>query len=251
MQANHFKKGAVKRAYLLDGFYYGNTPPLFIAIEKSLGRGIWKTIIFFLSFSIIMDIGSILKYVVILFPISEVALLMFKRSKERSSAKGDRGSLRLLWFTVIASIGLTIFLQWYPLAAFQLSRSIIRVIALCLLIGGFIIRWISIISLGKYFTVNVAIQEEHILFVRGMYKYVRHPSYTGLLIEFIGLAVYFGTWVNLIIIVIPITGAMIYRIRCEEIVLVEKFGKQYKEYMAHTKSLIPRIVWVSKYAVVA
>ena len=97
-------------------------------------------------------------------------------------------------------------------------------------------------SLGKFFTVDVAIQEEHILVVRGLYKYVRHPSYAGLLVEFIGLALYFGSWVSLMVIVIPLAGAILYRIRCEETVLREKFGKQYEEYMAHTKALIPGIV---------
>jgi protein-S-isoprenylcysteine O-methyltransferase Ste14 len=189
-----------------------------------------------------MDVGSLLKYVVIIFPLSEITLLVFKRSKERSSSKRDRGSLRLLWLTIIASISLTVVLQWYPSAAFQLPRSISSAFAFCFLTGGLIIRWLSIISLGKFFTVDVAIQEEHILVLRGLYKYIRHPSYTGLLTEFIGLAVYFGTWVSLIIIVVPITSAIVYRIRCEEIVLLEKFGKHYEEYMTHTKSLIPGIV---------
>lgn len=189
-----------------------------------------------------MDITSILTYVVILFPCSEIALLVFKRSKERSSTKGDRGSLRLLWSTIAFSICLTILLQWSPAAVIQLPKSIINAIALCLLIGGLIIRWLAIISLGKYFTVDVAIQKGHILVHRGMYKYVRHPSYTGLLIEFTGLAVYFGTWVSVILIVVPITSAIIYRIRCEEILLRAAFGKQYEEYMVHTKSLIPGVV---------
>ena len=189
-----------------------------------------------------MDVGSLLKYVVIIFPLSEITLLVFKRSKERSSSRRDRGSLRLLWLTIIASISLTVVLHWYPSAAFQLPRSISSAIAFCFLTGGLIIRWLSIISLGKFFTVDVAIQEDHILVLRGLYRYVRHPSYTGLLIEFIGLAAYFGTWVSLIIIVIPITSAIVYRIRCEEIVLIEEFGKRYEDYMTHTKSLIPGIV---------
>jgi protein-S-isoprenylcysteine O-methyltransferase len=189
-----------------------------------------------------MNVESLLKYVVLLFPISEITLLMFKRSKERSSSIRDRGSLRLLWLTIIASIGIAVVLQWYPSAAFKLPRSITSAIALCFLTGGLVIRWLSIISLGKFFTVDVAIQEEHTLVLRGLYKYVRHPSYTGLLIEFTGLAVYFGTWISLIIIVIPITSAIVYRIRCEEIALLEKFGKLYEEYMTHTKSLIPGIV---------
>lgn len=189
-----------------------------------------------------MDSRSILNYVVMLFPLSEIFLLVFKRSKERASAKKDRGSLQLLWLMIIASIGLTVILQWYPVWVIQFPKTIINTIALCLLIGGLLIRWISIISLGKYFTVDVAIQQEHVLILKGMYKYVRHPSYTGLLLEFVGLAVYFGTWISLITIVIPITSAIMYRIRCEEILLRETFGNQYEEYMAHTKSLIPGIV---------
>ena len=189
-----------------------------------------------------MNSGSILNYIVILFPVSEIALLVFKRSRERSSAKGDRGSLLLLWLTIVVSISLAIFLQWHPFAVFQVPKSITNATALCLLIAGSIVRWVSIMSLGKFFTVDVAIQEEHILVVRGLYKYVRHPSYAGLLVEFIGLALYFGSWVSLMVIVIPLAGAILYRIRCEETVLREKFGKQYEEYMAHTKSLIPGII---------
>jgi len=189
-----------------------------------------------------MNTGSILTFVVILFPLSEIALLVFRRSKATPSAKGDRGSLLLLWLTIIGSVGLTVFLQWYPSAVLPLPRPITHAVALSLLIGGSIIRWVAIVSLGKFFTVDVAIQEQHILVQRGLYKYVRHPSYTGLLVEFVGLAMYFGTWVSLAILVIPIASVMIYRIRCEEVALVEKFGKQYEEYMAHTKALIPGVV---------
>lgn len=189
-----------------------------------------------------MNIELILKYVVLFFPVSEIALMVFKRSKEKSSEKGDRGSLQILWITIVVSISLAITLQWYPMATIQLPKSVLNVIALCILITGLNIRWFAIISLGKYFTVDVAIQETHTLVIHGMYKYVRHPSYLGLLIEFIGLAVYFGKWSSIAIIVIPISVAILYRIRIEEQLLCKKFGKQYEEYMSNTKSLIPGVV---------
>jgi len=189
-----------------------------------------------------MDVSMILGYVIILFPISEIALLIFKRTKTSSPAVGDKGSLRLLWFTILTSIGIAVFLQWHPMAVFQIARSIINVIALCLLSVGFIVRWISIVSLGNMFTVNVAIQEKHRLVNVGMYKYVRHPSYMGMLLEFLGLSVYFGTWLCLAIVMVPITMALLYRIHCEEKVLVEEFGSEYEVYKAHTKAIIPGIV---------
>jgi protein-S-isoprenylcysteine O-methyltransferase Ste14 len=188
-----------------------------------------------------MDIESLLRYVVIVFPVSEIALTVFKRSAGRSSVKGDRGSLLLLWLVIIGSVSLAVVLQWHPVALFQVPRSITDAIALFFLIGGLIIRWVSIISLGKFFTVDVAIHDQHVLLRKGLYEYVRHPSYTGLLLEFAGLSVYLGTWITVGIVMIPITCAILYRIRCEEIALLERFGKQYEEYMAQTKSFIPGI----------
>ncbi|MCX6137820.1 MAG: isoprenylcysteine carboxylmethyltransferase family protein [Ignavibacteriales bacterium] len=189
-----------------------------------------------------MTVSTILGYTVILFPISEIALLIFKRTKRSSSDIGDKGSLRLLWFAIIVSIGVAVTLQWQPMTVFQISRSLVDVVALCLLSGGFIVRWISIITLGRMFTVNVAIQEKHHLVQSGMYKYVRHPSYTGMLIEFLGLSVYFGTWICLAVVMVPITIALLYRIHCEEMVLAKEFGKQFEEYKAHTKAILPGIV---------
>ena len=189
-----------------------------------------------------MNIRLILNYVVILFPLSEIALFLFKRSGKSLSSKMDKGSSLVLWITIIVSISVTIILQRYNIAVIQLPRLIINVIALFFLVGGLIFRWIAIISLGKFFTVDVAIHEEHVLVKKGLYKYVRHPSYTGLLIEFIGLGIYFGTWISLIIIMVPITCAILYRIRCEEAALIENFGKQYEDYKTQTKSLIPGIL---------
>jgi protein-S-isoprenylcysteine O-methyltransferase len=189
-----------------------------------------------------MSISTILGYVLIFFAISEIALILFKRTKRTSSAIGDKGSLRLLWFTIGASIGVAVVLQWHPTAVFPISRSAVEVIALCLLSGGLIIRWVSIVSLGKMFTVDVAIQEDHRLIQAGMYKFVRHPSYTGLLIEFLGLSVYFGTWICLAVVMVPIIGALLYRIHCEERLLAEEFGEVYQNYRARTKAIIPGIL---------
>ncbi len=189
-----------------------------------------------------MDIRLILSYLIFLFPVSEILLFLFKRSGNSLSSKMDRGSSRVLWITITLSVSISIVLLKYSLLVFQLPRLIINAVAVFFLVGGLIIRWIAIVSLGKFFTIDVAILDEHTLVQRGLYKYIRHPSYTGLLIEFIGLAVYFGTWISLIIIMVPVTSAIIYRIRCEEIVLIEKFGTQYEDYKKHTKSLIPGVV---------
>ena len=44
---------------------------------------------------------------------------------------------------------------------------------------GVALRWYSVIYLGRFFTANVAILKDHQLVDTGPYRFVRHPSYTG------------------------------------------------------------------------
>ena len=189
-----------------------------------------------------MPLKTILHIVIILFPVSEILLAILKRADKSSSINADKGSLWLLWGTIIIVITADSFCNWHPFMELPFSGTECQAIALGLLLVGLAIRWFSILSLGKMFTVNVAIQSDHVLYQQGFYKFVRHPSYTGLLIAFLGLAIDHGTWIDVAIIMIPITAALFYRILKEEEALIGKFGKQYEEYAARTKRLIPGIV---------
>jgi len=51
---------------------------------------------------------------------------------------------------------------------------------------GAIIRIICFRELGRFFTFLVSIRKDHKLITTGLYRYVRHPSYTGSLIHVIG-----------------------------------------------------------------
>ena len=62
---------------------------------------------------------------------------------------------------------------------------------------GLMLRWYSIIYLGRFFTVNVAIHSGHEIIDTGPYRYIRHPSYTGALLAFLGLALTLANWVSL------------------------------------------------------
>ena len=104
-----------------------------------------------------------------------------------------------------------------------------------------IIRFIAIRTLGKFFTVNLAIHGDQSLIKAGLYKYIRHPSYTGSLISFVGFGLSLNNWVSLIVIFVPVLITFINRINIEEKLLHEQFGIEYEEYKARTKRLIPMI----------
>jgi protein-S-isoprenylcysteine O-methyltransferase len=112
-------------------------------------------------------------------------------------------------------------------------------IGLLLFVTGILLRWYSIIHLGRFFTVDVAISAEHRVIDSGPYRFVRHPSYTGALIAFIGVGLYVRNWISLLLLILPITAAFLWRIRIEEQALIAGLGEDYRRYAARTKRLIP------------
>jgi protein-S-isoprenylcysteine O-methyltransferase Ste14 len=189
-----------------------------------------------------MNLTTLLWIIIILFPASEVILGFWKRADKGSTRSEDRGSLRLLLLVIGTSVGVAIVFESIGICRLHGSRMVYHALALGLLLGGLAIRWSSIITLGRLFTVDVAIHRDHALVDSGLYKYIRHPSYTGLLMAFLGLGVSFTNWLSLGAIVVPITLAVLNRISKEEAALREALGDSYEAYCTRTKRLIPGIL---------
>ncbi|HEY3662450.1 MAG TPA: isoprenylcysteine carboxylmethyltransferase family protein, partial [Chthoniobacterales bacterium] len=171
---------------------------------------------------------------------SETALALTRRSKSRATGK-DRFTLPLLW-TVI---GLSIWAAFYVHAAFPQAaithRRSAYLLGLLLFTVGLIVRWTAIIHLGRFFTVNVAIAQDHQLITTGPYRFVRHPSYTGTFLLFLGYGLCMLNFFSLAVVFIPVAIAFLWRMHVEETALREAFGERYREYAAHTRRVIPFI----------
>jgi protein-S-isoprenylcysteine O-methyltransferase Ste14 len=79
------------------------------------------------------------------------------------------------------------------------------------------------------------------LVTNGIFKYIRHPHYTSLLIVGFGLALFFCSLAALLVatIAVPI---MIWSIVDEEKLLIKQYGEEYKEYMKNVPwRIIPKI----------
>lgn len=103
--------------------------------------------------------------------------------------------------------------------------------------AGLLIRWYAIAYLGPYFNVNLVMKKDHRIVTHGPYKYIRHPSYTGVLLAVLGLAICLGYWFILGIVVLPIVGLYLHRISVEEVMLAA--CPEYAAYRRRTKKLIP------------
>jgi protein-S-isoprenylcysteine O-methyltransferase Ste14 len=172
---------------------------------------------------------------------SEIILALILRSTGTDKAK-DRSSLRFLWVTICLSITIGIAVASRGIGFVHAAFPASAYAGLCFVVFGLILRWSAIVTLRRYFTVDVAIRENHMIVDRGVYRFLRHPAYSGNLISFFGLALFFANWLTFIIIFLPILFAFLSRIRIEENVLLAQFGEKYSHYSERTKRLIP-FVW--------
>ena len=176
----------------------------------------------------------------IVWAMSEVLLTIIVRSGKNDKKGHDKGTLALIWVVIILSIFSGIFISnnW----RITISNSDILIyIGLAIILTGMVIRFYAIWTLGRLFTVNVTIREEHTIKKDGLYRIVRHPSYSGSLLSFAGFGISLNNWISLFTIVIPVAVAFIYRIKIEEKLLMTQFGEDYLDYKKNTYYLIPWI----------
>ncbi len=170
--------------------------------------------------------------------LSEVLLNRLCRSGESDKKNADKNTLLLLWIVIILSLFLGMVVAMNSnFSLFTEPR--FTYAGLVLILTGMVIRLMAVKQLGKFFTVYVTIRKGHQIMKNGFYNYVRHPSYTGSLLSFIGYGISLNNYVSLAIVLIPVVLSFLYRINIEEKALTEQFGKNYADYKKTTKRLIP------------
>src|SRR5881394_2202280 len=149
---------------------------------------------------------------------SEVLLTITRRSRSKTGTKQDKSTLGMIWVVIGLSIAAGIFVSgssflWaHGVWMFELPpEPAVAVVAVVLFVAGLILRWWAIVILGRFFTVDVTIERDHELVERGPFRWVRHPSYTGVLLAFVGLALTLGNWAALLVTLLPIGVAFIHR----------------------------------------
>jgi len=176
----------------------------------------------------------------LIYGLSEAGLAVFKRSRDDSVDADDR-SLRILWITIVLAVSAGIFATWRVPQATIHGGQPLYLAGVTLFVAGLVLRWYSILYLGRFFTVNVAIHSRHEIVDTGPYRLIRHPSYAGALLAFAGLGVALDNWVSLALVLLPIGWAFIRRMAIEEHALASALGVPYTNYMGRTRRLVPYV----------
>ena len=186
-----------------------------------------------------MTLHSLEIIIAVVYPLSEAGLTVFKRAKRDRAAVQDDGSIGLIWAVILVSMALSTLCRWVDATRLAMPDPLRATLLLGLVIPGLALRWLSVLTLGRFFTMNVAIHNDHRVIQTGPYRFVRHPAYAGSLLTFLGVGLASNNILSLVVILVPISLVFLLRIRAEENVLLTHLGEPYAAYCARTRRLVP------------
>lgn len=180
-----------------------------------------------------------------LFAVLVLGMLLFDAALQRSSARqrkgparqrSDGGSLMAVNGSLALSLVIAAGCRYFGVGVLTGWPQYVGIAGMAL---GAVVREWSVWTLGAYFSNVVEIEQGHQLVTAGLYRWLRHPAYTGLLVFFSAAALALGSWIGALIALLLILLALRYRITIEERLLAETFGSAYHEYAQRTWRLFP------------
>ncbi len=166
----------------------------------------------------------------------------YRKGNQNIIAKGDRGSFWLIYVSFylivlwsMADFYIFNFTQIRPLYPF------LNFFGFVIFFAGFLLRYLSLKQLGEFHSEELVLLKNQHLVNEGIYAYLRHPSYLGLLLLGLAVPLICSDYGGILGFIVFLLSAVLYRIRIEEKFLIEKFGDEYEQYAINVKKLIPGI----------
>jgi protein-S-isoprenylcysteine O-methyltransferase Ste14 len=122
----------------------------------------------------------------------------------------------------------------------EISRFIALFGALLVFVGS-VMNIIARFTLGANWANQIKIYDNHRLVNDGLYRIVRHPLYSSIILMFFGASISyinFYSWLSVVFIFIPF---MYYRAKQEEKLLSDVFP-EYAEYRRKTGMFFPKLI---------
>ncbi|KAK1403187.1 hypothetical protein POM88_002792 [Heracleum sosnowskyi] len=138
-----------------------------------------------------------------------------------------------IFYSFLSCLGIysSNYLPWevkcYPQEHWWISN-----FGLAMVVIGEIIRKLAIITAGRAFThlIKVRHEEHHELVRHGVYRYVRHPGYSGFLIWSVGTQIMLCNPISSVVFALVVWRFFSQRIPYEEYFLRQFFGSHYDAY---------------------
>ena len=144
----------------------------------------------------------------------------------------------------VAFVGLWIVPGVYALTGLPrvLDRPVVPSIAylgVAVLCGALALFYRSPRDLGRNWSISLEIRSEHRLVRTGVYRLIRHPMYSSFFLLALAQLLLLPNWLAGASGLVGVGLLYTFRIRQEERMMLERFGADYRDYMASTKRLVP------------
>ena len=114
-------------------------------------------------------------------------------------------------------------------------------VGIVLFVVSNVLRVAAIRALGRFWSLHIEIREQHQFVREGPYRHVRHPAYLAFILEHIAVPLAGSAWFSLGITLVLYVPMILWRIRCEDRALIEKFGDSYRRYRQEVGALVPKV----------
>lgn len=147
-------------------------------------------------------------------------------------------------FFQIAGLILLILIMFTSLGGYAKSlyefNTLNNIVGALLFAFSLVFRIWAHIVIDRSYSPTLEVRDDHRLVKHGPYKYIRHPIYTGTIIAVIAIPIFTSSIVGFVLALLSIP-LFEHRIKNEEMMLIEEYGDEYREYQESTWKLVP---WV-------
>jgi protein-S-isoprenylcysteine O-methyltransferase Ste14 len=105
--------------------------------------------------------------------------------------------------------------------------------------AGMMLEMWALRRLGAGWSIQLDRTASGELLRHGPYAWMRHPIYTGAMLEAVAIGLLFGSWWALAAALLLFCPAELARARFEERLLREQFGAAYDDYARHVRGFVP------------
>ena len=156
----------------------------------------------------------------------------------RGKGRGDRDRATRVWIGLGIGAAIAVGLAVRSVGRMPDELRVAGVVVMWL---GLALRAWAVLSLGSSFRTTVEVDPGQAVVAGGPYRWIRHPSYTGLLMIVAGFGLAAGSWLSLAACLLLPLPVIVRRIYVEEAELERVLGDAYRGYAAGRARLVPRL----------
>lgn len=168
-----------------------------------------------------------------------------RRSRRTPIARSSRGpreiTLLLISLTGLGIIPLFYIATGIPQFAAYPFRPVQASVGAVVALAALAMFHLTHRALGRNWSVTLEVREHHTLVTDGVYRYVRHPMYTAFWLWAVAQALLLPNLVAGLSGLVGFGTLYLFRVVEEERLMIEAFGEVYRDYMARTTRLFPRV----------